>query len=253
MGGEFMERENDETKIVLREAVHLSAEEISDYLDGWLSPDSAKSVEQHLEACNYCSEEVALVKWALEKEPAAGILGAIAAVRENVVDFFSKKKRQFKTLWLGQSQYDLRHMTEYPDFWEVTALTTKQLVLARCADVEQPGSFPLAVEASGGPPLMAGLAQFEPFGPYNKIERHFSEPDDRNFAGEPDTFACGSLAPAAAFGYVAAVPGHRDKSVPRSELILKCQAKRDTIEIFWAVDQDKLLLRISPVRPSGAR
>jgi hypothetical protein len=232
---------------VLRDHLHLSKEEVEGYLEGSVDSETARLIEEHLQRCHHCAREVDLIREIVsEPEPEAEGLFDRLGIRK-VVSLKHGRKKQYDRFWVGDGDYPLTPMKEYPDLLEVEGLYLPELLKLRRGDRNDPGSVPVAVEAEERQPILGSLSDFEAAGDFtdpveDKQEKvaKVAEMGLRFFAP-----ILHDVSPAAARRQLKALPGKWKRRMrPKPRLILKYNCKLNGLEIFYDEESGEVFLKV---------
>lgn len=238
---------------ILRDHLHLTAEEVEGFLAGPLDSESTRVIEEHLHRCHLCAKEVDIIR-EIDSEPVPGSGGLLRMLDfRKVLPLEKGARKQYTQFWVGDTDYPLTTMKEYPDLLEVEGLYLPTLLELRREDRIDPGSVPVAVEAYGKKPIVASLSSFEAAG-------DFQEPseDEQSRAAKDADDGFRFFAPVLGAGYaspssdvlrmakrlkVLSGRGKRKKR-PKPKLILRCRAKDHDIELFHDGESDQVFLNV---------
>jgi hypothetical protein len=232
---------------ILRDHLHLSAEEVEGFLAGSLDPESTSGIENHLRSCHHCAREMDLIREIVsEQEPGAeGLFDRLGIGK--ILPLRPKGKTSYDRFWIGDENYLLSQTKEHRDLQEVKGLYLRELLKRRREDRNDPGSVPVAVEGPGRPPVIALLSSFETAGDFkDPFEDEPPESGRIQFAAL-SSFApiLADVSPLAMGRRLKALPGKgRKEKKPRPKLILTCRAKSHSLELFHDPESDSIFLKI---------
>lgn len=238
---------------ILRDHLHLTAQEVEGFLAGSLDSESTRVIEEHLHRCHLCAKEVEIIR-EMDSEPEPGSGGLLRMLDfRKVLPLEKGARKQYTRFWLGDADYPLTMMKEYPDLLEVEGLYLPKLLELRREERNDPGSVPIAVEAYGRQPILAALSSFEATG-------DFQEPpeDKQSTAAKVAEGGFRFFAPVLGAVYFSTAPDvlRMDKRLkvlsgkgkikkrPKPKLILRCRAKDHDVELFHDELSDEIFLKV---------
>lgn len=248
-----MNKDLENISKILRDHLHLTAEEVEGFLAGSLDSESTRVIEEHLHRCHLCAKEVDIIR-EIDSEPEPGSGGLLSRLDlRKVLPLTQGARKQYDRFWLADEDYPLTTMKEYPDLLEVEGLYLPELLGLRREDRNDPGSVPIAVEAHGRQPIVAALSSFEAAG-------DFYEPSEDNGSTAADVAEDGMrfFAPVLEAGAISppsdvlrmakhlrVLSGRgKRKKRPKPNPILRCRAKDHDIELFHDGESDRIFLNI---------
>lgn len=238
---------------ILRDHLHLTAQEVEGFLAGSLDSESTRVIEEHLQRCHLCAKEVDIIR-EIDSEPVPGSGGLLRMLDfRKVLPLEKGARKQYTRFWLGDADYPLTMMKEYPDLLEVEGLYLSKLLELRREDREDPGSVPVAVEAHGRQPIVASLSSFEAAGDFQEPSEdeqwRGAKVADERFRFVPPVLGVGYFSPSSDVLRMAerlkvlSGKGKRKKR-PKPKLILRCRAKDHDVELFHDELSHEIFLKV---------
>lgn len=238
---------------ILRDHLHLTAQEVEGFLAGALGSESTRVIEEHLHRCHLCAKEVDIIR-EIDSEPEPGARGLLSRLDlPKGLPLVQGARKQYDRFWLADEDYPLTTTKEYPDLSEVEGLYLPKLLELRREERNDPGSVPVAVEAHGSQPIVAALSSFEAAG-------DFHEPSADNGSTAADVaddgirffapiLGAGAISPPSDVlrmaKHLRVLSGKgKKKKRPKPKLILRCRAKHHDLELFHDGESDRIFLNV---------
>lgn len=248
-----MNKDFENVSRILRDHLHLTAEEVEGFLAGSLDSESTRAIEEHLQRCPLCAREVDIIR-EIDSEPEPGSGGLLRMLDfDEVLPLEKGARKQYTQFWVGDTDYPLTTMKEYPDLLEVEGLYLPTLLELRRKERIDPGRVPVAVEAYGKKPIVASLSSFE-------VAGDFQEPseDEQSRAAKDADDGFRFFAPVLGAAYASPSPDvlrmakrlkvlsgkGKSKKRPKPKLILRCLAKDHDLELFHDELSDEIFLKV---------